>query len=67
MIVKLNVPGTERARLVGRTDCKTWDVQLRPTNNFLNDIRLLDGHIALDCALRDGSTLAGRLDFKGCR
>jgi hypothetical protein len=66
-LVKINVPGTEHARLIAKTDCTTWDVQIRPTNNYVNDIRLLDGHAAFDCKLADGSTLAGRVELQGCR
>jgi hypothetical protein len=66
-IVKMNIPGTDQALFIDRASCKVWDWTLEPTNSTYNDIRLLDGHIALDCTFATGGTFTGRIDFKGCR
>lgn len=66
-LLKVNIPGTDTARFIARSDCKTWQLQLRPTNNYVNDIRLLDGTVVLVCASSDGSTVTGQIDFRGCR
>jgi hypothetical protein len=65
-IVKMNVVGQSAARFIERTECTTWDIAMQPTNTTVNGIRLLDGHVALDCKFADGGTLTGRIDFKRC-
>ena len=66
-IVKMNIPGTDRAWFIDKASCKEWDWTFEPANTTYNDIELLDGHIALDCTFATGGTFAGRIDFKGCR
>jgi hypothetical protein len=66
-IVKMNIPGTDRARFIDKASCKVWDWQLQPTNTTVNDIRLIDGHIELDCTFAEGGTFRGRIDFEGCQ
>jgi hypothetical protein len=44
-----------------------WDWDFKPTGEIVSSIRVLRGHVDLDCKFSDGSTFAGRVDFAGCR
>lgn len=47
-------------------DCTKFDYALERTNSYVNDIRLLDGRVDVDCTLPSGATIAGRIDFESC-
>lgn len=72
--VEIEVPGSCRNAdgtdctvfSVPRDACETFDVHVAPTNTTVNDIRLVEGHVHLDCTLSDGARIVGRIDFDGC-
>jgi hypothetical protein len=66
-VIKMNIPGTDRARFIAPSECKQWDWAIVPQGTTYNDIQLLDGHVALDCTFPEGGTFKGRIDFAGCR
>jgi len=59
--------GDKRLALLSKKDCKTFDRSVRKTNTTVNDVRLLDGHLELDCQLPMGGTLRGKVTFENCR
>ncbi len=60
-------PGGACPALELRPDrCTALDLVLERTNTEVNDIRLLDGHLTLDCALPEGVRVQGRFEFSNC-
>jgi len=51
---------------VPRASCSAWDVTLEYTNTTVNDVRLTEGHVRLECALEDGTRVSGAIEFEGC-
>lgn len=51
---------------VPRDRCTTFSVQVEPTGVVLNDIRLVEGHLRVDCTLEDGTTVRGSIQFDDC-
>lgn len=51
---------------VPRDQCQTFDVSLDYTGTTVNDVRLVEGHVQLDCALEDGTRIEGQIQFNGC-
>ena len=51
---------------VPRDQCQTFEVSIDYTGTTVNDVRLVEGHVALDCALEDGTRIEGRIQFSGC-
>lgn len=72
--VELEVPGSCRNAdgtdctvfPVPRDECQTFDVHVEPTGTVVNDVRLVEGYVHLDCTLSDGARVQGRIDFDGC-
>ena len=58
----------DRARVVVNPDnCPTFDVRIEPTNNYLNDVRVLKGSLKLDCNLPDESgKLSATVQLNDC-
>jgi hypothetical protein len=46
--------------------CSTYKVQIVRTNTTVNDIRLMDGKLALDCKFPEGGTATANLTFSSC-
>jgi len=46
--------------------CTTFDVAIERTGTEVNDIRLIDGHATLDCALPEGGKLTAGVVFESC-
>lgn len=62
-----NADGTECTVFrVPREQCSTFDVSLDYNGVTVNDVRLVEGHVQLSCALEDGTHIEGRIDFDGC-
>ena len=51
---------------VPREACQQFDVDLEYTNVTVNDVRLVKGHVRLDCTLEDGTRIQGSIDYDGC-
>ncbi len=48
-----------------RRECPRFDVAVENTNTTVNDIRVVEGHLKLDCAFKDtGGTVKADLKFK---
>lgn len=72
--IELEVPGSCRNAdgtdctvfEVPRDRCSTYDVSVEPTGTVVNDVRLVEGHVRLDCTLEDGARVEGAITFEGC-
>ncbi len=72
--VELEVPGSCRNAdgtdctvfPVPRAACSTYDVSLDYNGVTVNDVRLVEGHVRLSCALEDGTRVEGAIEFDGC-
>jgi hypothetical protein len=63
----LECKGLECAiRELDRAHCQRFDVNVRNTNTVVNDIRVREGHVRLDCKLPEGGTLKANVEFDGC-
>jgi hypothetical protein len=49
-----------------RDACRTFEAVVEFTGVTVNDVRQVEGHVAVDCALPDGTTVRGRVTFDGC-
>ena len=47
--------------------CERHRVNLRLTNKSVNDVRLVDGSLDLECDYGPEGSLRGRVEFKNCR
>lgn len=46
--------------------CSTFDVNVSNTNTYINDIRVREGHLRLQCTTPEGGTVSANLTFSGC-
>lgn len=51
---------------VPRERCTTFEANVEFTGVTVNDVRQVEGHVAVDCSLEDGTTVRGRVTFDGC-
>lgn len=73
-LVKVEVPGSCkppdrevcREVLIEPSMCSKFDVSVSRTSTEVNDIRLLDGHISLDCTFPEDGTVRADLKFENC-
>ena len=70
-MVQLQVPGScEGPRckqvLLKREICARLAVRVEKTNTTINDVRVLDGELDLDCTLASGDRITGAVRFEGC-
>jgi hypothetical protein len=70
-LVLLQVPGScEGPRckqvMLSAETCAQFAVRIRRTNTTINDVRVLEGELRLDCALASGDRIVGGLHFEGC-
>jgi hypothetical protein len=68
-IIQVQIPGsctgsTCKAVSFEREDCAVYDVVISPTNTTVNDIRVLEGHLKLDCKFDTGGTAKADITFK---
>ena len=69
--VQVEVPGSCRGDectvvTLEPEKCSTFDVDIDRTNTYVNEIRLLDGHLNLDCKFPDGGTAKANIRFESC-
>ncbi|MBN1531492.1 MAG: zinc-ribbon domain-containing protein [Spirochaetes bacterium] len=73
-LVKIEIPGTCRPPdfeectevIVEPKQCSRFAVSIRRTGTEVNDIRLMEGSVELDCSFPEGGTLKGRMEFSRC-
>jgi hypothetical protein len=73
-MVQAEVPGSckgannDDCRVVNieRDSCETFDIGLQRTDTYVNEIRLLDGHLRLDCRFEDGGSAKADVKFESC-
>ena len=70
-MVQLQVPGScegPRCKQITLKDesCARFAVRIEKTNTTINDVRVLDGELSLDCELVSGDRISGELRFEGC-
>ena len=46
--------------------CSVFELSVKRTNTTVNDIRLLDGHLKLDCKFPEGGTAKADMKFTSC-
>ena len=65
-LVNVNIPGSDnRAVQFSADQCDRFDVAIERTSKSKNDIRLLDGHLQLDCKTT-GGRIHGDITFTNC-
>ncbi len=47
-----------------KEECPVFDVNIENTSTTVNDIRVLSGHLNLDCAFKEGGTVKAAITFK---
>lgn len=73
-LVRVEVPGScEPPDLEECTEftilkdqCSVFKSSVRNTNTTVNDVRLREGYLELDCSLEDGGTARAKIKFEGC-
>jgi hypothetical protein len=51
---------------VPRDQCSVFQVQVDHTGTTVNDVRLVEGSVRLNCQLTDGTTVNGSITFGSC-
>jgi hypothetical protein len=51
---------------VPRESCEIWEARVVPTGVLVNEVRLVEGHVRLQCTLEDGTSISGAITFDGC-
>lgn len=49
-----------------RESCRVYQVQLSFNGVVVNDVRQVEGQVAVECTLEDGTVASGRITFEGC-
>lgn len=73
-LVKVEVPGSCkppdrevcREVLIEPSMCSKFDVSVQRTSTEVNDIRLIDGHINLECTFPEDGSVHANLKFENC-
>lgn len=73
-LVKVEVPGSCkppdrevcREFIIEPSMCTKFDVSIQRTSTEVNDIRLIDGHINLECAFKEDGAIRANLKFENC-
>jgi hypothetical protein len=73
MLVTVQVPGTCnptgqcKAVVFDAEECAKYDVVVSTTNTTVNKVRMVEGHLALDCKFKEtGGTVQASLKFSRC-
>jgi hypothetical protein len=72
--VKLEVPGSCKPPdyevctevMVERSYCSVYEAHVENTNTTVNDVRLVDGHLKLDCKFPEGGSVKADIKFENC-
>lgn len=51
---------------VPRDRCTLFEPHVEGSGVVVNRVRLMEGHVRLDCTLEDGTSVRGSLEFDGC-
>jgi hypothetical protein len=51
---------------IPRDRCATYEARVTPTSTTVNDVRVVEGHVRLQCTLEDGTEVRGSITFSGC-
>ena len=73
-LVKVEVPGSCKPPdleecteiMIPRDQCSVFKTSVRNTNTTVNDVRLREGYLELDCSFQDGGTASADIKFEGC-
>ena len=73
-IVKIEVPGSceppdyEKCKevIIEPSACSVYSMSVKKTSTMVNEIRLVDGSLKLNCAFRGGGTVMADMVFKNC-
>lgn len=73
-IVKVELPGSCQPPdyevctevTIDKAECSVFKVKIKRTNTTVNDIRLMDGSLELDCRFKEGGSVKAKLDFENC-
>jgi len=73
-MVKIEVPGScqppdyEKCKevVIDPAACNVYDMAVKRTMTTFNNIRLIDGHLRLDCGFKEGGSLQANLNFENC-
>ena len=62
-----NSDGTDCTLIrVDREHCTRFDVSVENTGTTVNDVRLVRGHVRVDCTLEDETRVVGEVSFDDC-
>jgi len=72
--VKIEIPGSCKAPdyeectevIIDPKHCSTHKISLVRTGTEVNDVRLIDGSLEVDCKFPEGGTLKGKMKFDSC-
>jgi len=72
-LVQVQLPGSCkngqcRSVTFDREECSQYDIAVRKSNTTVNDVRLLEGHLRLECTFKGKGkgTASAQLEFSGC-
>lgn len=73
-IVKIEVPGScqppdyEKCKevVIDPAACSVYDMAVKKSMTTVNNIRLIDGHLRLNCGFKEGGSLQANLNFENC-
>jgi hypothetical protein len=73
-IVKVEVPKSckppdhEECKevIIEKKACSKYQISIKRTSTVVNDIRLIDGNLELECNFPEGGTLKAKIDFESC-
>ena len=54
-----------KAIILAPSDCTTLEVEVGPTNTTINDVKVVEGTLKIDCTIAT-STIKGQLTFSYC-
>lgn len=73
-LVRVEVPGSCKPPdleectefTILKDQCSVFKSSVRNTSTTVNDVRLREGSLELDCSLEDGGTARAKIKFEGC-
>ena len=73
-LLEVEVPGSCREAdgtdctvfTVPRDRCSRYEAVVEPSGTVVNGVRLMEGHLRVECELEDGTKVRGQLEYGGC-
>lgn len=73
-VIKIEVPGSceppdyEKCReiIIDPSACSVYNMSVKKTSTMVNDIRLIDGSVKLNCSFKEGGSVQADMVLKNC-